>query len=69
MFSNWTVKTMILFNIRNKFDWYSLLYGSTQFFTKENIKLLSNLLQQREEKMDPDIVLELDIVINNVCTR
>ena len=59
--SNWAVKTVRsntgfnLFNIRNEF---------------ENIELLANLLQQREEEMDPDIVLQLDIVIiNNVCTR
>ena len=82
--SNWAVNTvrsntgLNLFNIRNEFERDPLLYGSTQFSTKkkdipenceENIVLLSNLLQQREEEMDPDIVLELDIVINNVCTR
>ena len=52
-----------------------LLYGPTQFSTnkteipengEENMDMLADLLQQRVEEMD--IVPELDILIDNICT-
>ena len=82
--SHWSVKTvqsitgLNVFNIRQEFGKDPLMYGPTQFSTmkreipengEENMELLGDLFQQREEEMDPDIVSELDILINNVCTR
>ena len=80
--SHWAVKTvksitgLNVFNIRHEFGCDPLHNGPTNFSTKktdvpqnceENLVLLSDLLHQREEEMDPDIVSELDILINNIC--
>ena len=81
--SDWPVKTaqsitgLNVLNIRQEFGQDPLLYGPTQFSTnkreipengEENIDLLADLLQQRQEEMDPDILPELDILIDNICT-
>ena len=35
----------------------------------ETLELLDNLLQQQLQETDPDIVTELQTVINNLCKR
>ena len=63
-------------NIRQEFGLNPLLYGPTLFSVKKkditeidqnNMDLLGELLQQKHDEIDPDTILELEGLINNIC--
>ena len=80
--SHWAVNTvqsvtgLNVANIRQEFGLNPLLYGPTLFSVKKkditeidqnNMDLLGELLQQKHDEIDPDTILELDGLINNIC--
>ena len=82
--SHWAVKTVQsvtgsnVAKIRQEFGRDPLLYGPTLFFVKkkdisendkENIDLLKELFQQKQDELDPDMVLELEGLIDNICKK
>ena len=65
-------------NIRNEFRLDPFTYGPSMFSIKkqdvpenrkEDMDLLENLLQQQLSETEPDIVEELQTVINGICQR
>ena len=65
-------------NIHQEFGLDPLVHGPTMFTVKkrdipenkeEDLELLENLLQQQLVETEPDIVSELQTVIDNICTR
>ena len=65
-------------NIQQEFCLDPLLHAPSMFTVKrkdipetgnETLELLENLLQQQLQETEPDIVTELQTVINNLCER
>ena len=82
--SHWAIKTvqsttgLNVANICHEFGLYPLMHGSSMFTVnrklipknhEENLKLLSDLLEQQLVKPEPSIVSELQTVIDNICKR
>ena len=82
--SHWAIKTvqsttgLNVANIRHEFGLDPLLHGSTLFTVKrkqipenheEDLKLLADLLAQQLVEPEPNIVSELQTVIDNICKR
>ena len=80
--SYWTTNTvqsvtgLNMTNIRQEFGLDPLQNVPSMFIVKckdipgtgnETLELLDNLLQQQLQETDPDIVTELQTVINNLC--
>ena len=80
--SHWAVKTVQsvtgsnLAKIRQEFGLDPLLHQPTLFFVKkkdisendvENMDLLKDLFQQKQDELDPRVVSELEGLINDIC--
>ena len=80
--SHWAVKTVQsvtgsnVAKICQEFGIDPLVYGPTLFFVKkknvletekENLNLLQELLHQKKDELDPDMVSELGGLINDIC--
>ena len=82
MLSHWAVNNVQsvtgcnLANIRHEFGLNPLLCGPALFSVKKkditdteqsNMDLVMELLQQKHDELDPDTIIELEGLINNIC--